>query len=352
MSEASWIHIQKLIIHKVDHMNYDAPLLSDLESPVTDPDVLSFLRQHIFSNMTHKHTRTARFMPAEKGQESLRDVCDVLLENPDQFVPQSQKIATSLFATMDKRVSPGDLVLCTFAHRSEDEPTWLAMLKMDPEDGFVGERVTVRGKSQVVLRRVANVLPRGELQKCAFILPPEMRTMRDFDLRVLDQQIDRQRTWRLVASYFSTRFLECEVEYDPQDRTRAFFFRSHEWLQTREHWPKADLNRAHREVKGSLRGDRVDATVVAQEAIHERAEQDEYLKFLQNRGVRELVFTPDPKERDRLLRYTTFEGDNGLRVRIETDAVGRGQTLWWEREPDTGMTVVTIRTKQWDERPI
>ena len=173
MSTASRIHIRKLIIHKVDHRNYDTPLLSDMESPVTDPEVVSFLRRHIVNNLVHKHTRTARFLPVDETGPSFSGMCDELLEDPDQFVPQTRRIAQHLFDTVDKRVSPGDLVMCTFADRGEDAPTWLALLKMDPEDGFVSERVEIDGKVHVVLRRVPNVLPRGELQKCAFILPPE-----------------------------------------------------------------------------------------------------------------------------------------------------------------------------------
>ena len=351
MSTASRIHIHKLIIHKVDHRNYDAPLLSDMESPVTDPEVLSFLRSHIVNNLVHKHTRTARFLPMEEDQTSFQAMCDRLLDDPDQFVPQTRRIAEHLFATVDKRVSPGDLVMCTFADRGEDAPTWLALLKMDPEDGFVSERVEIDGKVRVILRRVPNVLPRGELQKCAFILPREQRQTRPFDLRVLDQQIDRHGAPRLVASFFSRRFLQCDVEYAPQDRTRAYYYRSHEWLQSRDHWPRPDVQKATREVKGSLRSERVDVAAVAQEVIPEREEREQYLEYLRSHGVKDLVFQPDAQERDRLLRYTTFDGDHRLRLRIETDAIGECNCLTYKRDDEAGVTVVTIHTVLWDERP-
>jgi hypothetical protein len=322
-----------------------------MESPVTDPEVLSFLRRHIVNNLVHKHTRTARFLPITEGQISFQAMCDGLLEDPDQFVLQTRRIAQHLFDTVDKRVSPGDLVMCTFADRGEDAPTWLALLKMDPEDGFVSERIEIDGKVRVVLRRVPNVLPRGELQKCAFILPAEQRETRPFDLRVLDQQIDRQGAPRLVASFFSMRFLQCDIEYAPQDRTRAYYYRSHEWLQSRDDWPKSDVRRAAREVKSSLRSERVDAAAVAQEIIPEREEREQYLEYLQSHGVKDLVFQPDAQERERLLRYTTFDGDHGLRLRIETNAIGEGNTLSYERDDEAGVTVVTIRTARWDEKP-
>lgn len=351
MSIASRLHIQKMIIHKVDHRNYDAPLLADLDSPVDDVEVLSFLRQHIFTNMMHKHARTASFTPVSDGRASFQAICDELLASEEAFIPRSRDLARHLFSTMDNRVSPGDLVMCTFADRSEDAPVWLALLKMDPEDGFVGYREDVDGKVRVVLRRVQNVLPRGELQKCAFVLPPELRETRGFDLRVLDQQIDRGGASRLVASFFSTAFLQCEVIYAPQDRTRAYYYRTQEWLKTRDQWTQPDVQRAQREVKRSLQQTQVDAQAIAHRLTQEAEEQDQYLGYLQARGVRDLVFAPDADERQRILHYTSFEGDFGLRVRVETEAIGEGKTLWAERDPETGDWLVTIRTREWNEKP-
>jgi hypothetical protein len=112
-----------------------------------------------------------------------------------------------------------------------------------------------------------------------------------------------------------------------------------------------DVQRAQRQVKGSLRRERVDASSVAQQITAEPEEQDQYIGYLQARGVKDLVFRPDPKETDRLLRFTEFDGDFGLRVRVQSSAIGQGQTLWWELDPATGDTLVTIRTKEWVERP-
>ena len=37
---------------------------------------------------------------------------------------------------------------------------------------------------------------------------------------------------------------------------------------------------------------------------------------------------------------------------IADNFIGKGNTLSWEREPGTNVTVVTIRTSRWDEKPI
>jgi hypothetical protein len=270
------VRVLRMIVHKVDHRSYDKPQLSDLEPPITE-EVGSFLRQHIVSNREHKYTRTAHFVSMDTGRTSLCTICNILLDHPGQFVPQSQEIARRLFQTMDKRVSPGDIVLCTFVEGSDDSK-WLALLKMDPEDGFIGEREEINGQVRYVLRRVPNVLPRGELQKCAFVLPPNLREKRGYDLKVLDQQAARYGARRMVASFFVTDFLQCKVGLDPADITRAFVYGSYEWLEKkRDQWSEQDIERFKSRVTGCLQDRIVDLTSLAAAVIPAPDEQDEYL---------------------------------------------------------------------------
>jgi hypothetical protein len=221
---------------------------------------------------------------------------------------------------------------------------------MDPEDGFVGVREEVNGQVRYVLRRVPNILPRGELQKCAFILPPDLREERGYDLRVLDQQAARYGARRLIASFFVTDFLQCTVGLDRGDRTRVFFYESHGWLAGKvEQWPEEAIERFKRRTAGCLQDAVVDVTGFAAEVIPSPDEQDEYLEHMQEQGLKDLAFEPDPGEGRRLTRYTHFEGDHGLKVRIEAEAVGPGKTLEYDRDPATNTWTVTIRTTRWEE---
>lgn len=349
MTNEPEVRIHRMIIHKVDHRNYDVPQLSDLESPVTE-EVGSFLRRHIVSNREHKYARTAVFLDPEPGTVCLRDLCDSLLTDPDQFVTQSRRMAKHLFDTIDNRVSPGDLILCTFTE-GDDKSRWLALLKMDPDDGFVGEREEVNGQVRFVIRRVPNVLPRGELHKSAFVLPRGLREERGYDLKVLDQQVSRYGARRMIASFFAEDFLQCKVGLNRADRTRVFVYASYEWLGKMEQWPEEDVERFKGRVTSSLQDAVVDATNFAAAVITKPDDQDEYLDYLREQGLEDLTFEPDPQERRRLTQYAYFEGDHGLRVRIEADAVGPGKTLEYNRDPATNTWTVTIRTTRWEEKP-
>jgi hypothetical protein len=76
-------------------------------------------------------------------------MCDRLLGDGEPFVPQSRAIAARLFERIkdDHRISPGDLVVCTYSEPGEaaQRP---ALLKMDPEKGFVGRQETMGGQGR------------------------------------------------------------------------------------------------------------------------------------------------------------------------------------------------------------
>ncbi len=223
------ITLQRVIIHKVDHINYDKAQLSDMESPISE-EVGSFLRKHILNNREHRFTRSAVFQEVPTGNAYLRTMCDFIVADTDQFIDRSREIALHLFGSIEnsrnkKNISPGDLVVCTFNEENSPKLTWVALLKMDPEDGFVGERVEVNGKVQITLKRVKDVIPTGELQKCAFVLPHELRN-ENLHLKVLDQQAARYGIRRLVASFFLHDFLQCKVLINPSDQTRIFLYGS------------------------------------------------------------------------------------------------------------------------------
>ena len=344
----SQTRIQNLIVHKVDHKNYDEPLLSDLPSPYS-AEVASFLRRHIKNNREHKNSRTAIFCSdVDAKGPRLKKMVDTILDDPNQFVPESRKIAKHLYDSLDERTSPGDLVICTYSEGDHSEGPWLALLKMDPSDGFAGERQEVDGKWQVVLQRVPNVLPTGNLQKCAFILPIEMREERKHDLIVLDQQAARYATRRPVASFFSGRFLQCDVNLNREDMTVLFVAGSRKWLARREaDWPAGDVIQFNTQLYTTLQNQTIDAAAFAAAVISDAEEQDDYLAYIKNYGLDQLVFQPDPKRRAKLTTYANFEGDNGLRVRIKANAVGPGQTLRYHRDKATNEWVVEIRTTVW-----
>lgn len=340
----SEITIEKLIVHKVDHEKYDAPLLSDKETPANE-DVKSFLRGHITNNREHENTRTAKFDVSSNGQETMAQLCDATLSG-GQFVEKSQALAHRLFSHLDGRTSPCDLVICSFTEGNSTSQ-WLTLLKMDPEEAFIAERTKDEsGAYYVELQRVDDVLP-TELQKCAFILPADLRKKETHDLFVLDQQISRYRRKRPIASFFSRDFLECDVNLNARDKTFHFYQSAQQYAKTKEDsWSDKQRAHFHSKLRVTLKDTSVNTADFAETTIEEEDEQHEFLDYLEDDGFKDKVFTPDSGVGDKLTKHKKFEGDDGIRLRIEAEAMDK---VTVDYDEDTGMHTVTIRTARWDE---
>ena len=346
------LHIHDLIVHKVDHKERSAPQLAGRRTP-TNADVESFLKRHIKNNISSKNTRTARFTPPEGTDVVLRKVCYSLLQEEDQFVPSSQQIASHLFAAVenDRRISPSELVICTYSSSKSNGSTaarHVAILKMDPSEGFTTkEEVMEGGAVRYVLEQVPEVLPITDLQKCAFVLPHQNEE--EYDLQVLDQQISTFRQGKAAASFFTRDFLQCEVNYNAADRTKIYHRESLAYAAQKEEegaW-SADQSELFRErINDSLRDDRVDIVALANRTIDDEEERQEYLQNLGSQGL-DTVLDPDPDVSKRVTQHRTFVGDHDLKLRISADAYENRVEV--EKDEVTGEKIVTIRTDQWEE---
>lgn len=346
------IALHDLIIHKIDHLNSSQPRLSDLRSPISEA-VDIYLRDEIVLNREHEFSRSGSFItPPPTEKPSMKQLCNDLLGSERQFVQQSQKIAEHLFRSInnDGRIRPGDLVVCTFSENGGDK--WLALLKMDPQDSFITAEEKVEGKRRLVLKQVRDVMPIGALQKCAFILPEALRKKRR-DLIVLDQQQAHYGTTQVVASFFSKDFLQCEVGFTPAEATRAFMDASSAWIDSKkDEWDPADVQAFRDNLQTSLQRKTVSIVNFAQTTIEKPEDQTDYLDkvlgTLKARGFQDRVFRPPPNLATRPV-ILQLDGDEGLRVRIRSDAVGAGRTLNYQYDQATATWQIVINTMKLKE---
>lgn len=344
--------LHDLIIHKIDHINFSKPTLSDLKSPISEA-VDIYVRDQIVLNREHEFSRSGLFTTPPPDKPSMKQLCDDLLTSDVQFVPQSQEIANHLFASInnDKRIHPGDLVVCTFSEAKEDR--WLALLKMDPQDSFITDEEKVGGKRRLVLKQVRDVMPIGALQKCSFILPEASRTKRQ-DLIVLDQQQGRYGVSPVVASFFSKDFLQCNVNLNQKEMTQAFQNASYEWIGSKRGlWADEDIDAFEDSLASTMKKRTVRVTAFANSAIADPGDQSEYLeKLLQHfraQKLRDMVFAPLPSivKGKQILQ---IDGDNDLRIRINNAAAEEGNALNYEYDNALKTYVITIQTTNLKKR--
>lgn len=346
------INIQRMIVHTVDHHKFTEPRLSDLDSPVNE-DVQFFLRRHIVNNREHRYARSGVFLDAPNAEDAdFRTACDELLASPAEFIAKSKEIAQHLFRSIstNRKISPGELVVATFTDGSKAGKPWLALLKMDPEDGFIGDREETEEGVRIILRRVPNVLPNSELQKCAFILPQDSRTNKRH-LIVLDQQTARRGAMRMVATFFVSKFLQCRVDLNKKEKTNAFVVGSFDFSGSKKGvWTEEQREKLDAAVATALESDSVDVELVARTAISNPDEQEEYIKYIRSQmqgdGFEDLVFETDPDARNQQ-DYFVVEGDNELKIRVRADAVGANKTLEFQKDEATNTHIATVRTVGW-----
>jgi hypothetical protein len=343
------VKIHQLIAHKIYHKTSDKAGLYDLESPI-DQDLEEILRKQIIDNCNYRYTNSAVFEDKVRGQENFRDICQKLFDDPKNFVEQSQKIAEILFKVSTKNSSESDLVVCVFSEGGNEEGKWLALLKMEPQSGIIQDEKKQHGKKIAILTPVKNVLPTGYLQKCAFIRPFTSKRKKEPDLYVVDLQGGKYGSQKVeVASFFTKGFLQCRIDKSAAELTTSFFRGSHDWLaKKRNKWQNVDIINFEQQVEAAVRGLQVDLTMFPQTAIPDPDEQDEYFEFMRDKkGMTTAIFTPDPTKRDELLRYTWFEGDNNLLLKIETGTINN---ILKVQKPQGQPYTITITTATWNRK--
>lgn len=199
------IKVERIVVHQINHHHYNHPLLSAQELTITE-EINYIFTDLLIQNLEHRFLRVGKFHENHDSPISLRDLSDRILDEPAHFVSYSQSIAQYLFYTVadSKTVAPTDLAICTFSE-IENPIKQLALLMMYPMDAFMFLKEITNGQLLYNLKKVSGILSTGKLQKCAFILPKELRKIYGYDLKVLDRQVGAD-----VASYF-INFLQCSL---------------------------------------------------------------------------------------------------------------------------------------------
>lgn len=350
------IEIHDLIVHKVNHKQHSAPQLADLKTQTND-EVDEFLARHITNNKLNRNTRTARFKEVEeKPGPSLQEMCDDLLDDSSKFVERSRDIARHLFNVVkdDKRISPSDLVLCTYTPDGTNN-RHLTILKMDPEDGFTTREVKKDGQLSFQLEPVPEVLPLTDVQKCAFIFPSleraDQEESRDVDLQVLDQQISARRGRKAAATFFTRDFLQCRVNFNLDDKNTIWYEASYEYADDAEErgvMSSQEVSRFKGRVTDYMHDDEVRITEFAERSIQEKEEREQYYDTLEERGLEDKVFEVSEEIRSRVADRRVFVGDNNLKVEIDREDYD--DMVEVSEKEDTGEKVVKIYTASWKEK--
>ncbi len=222
MRDARGIHIQRIIVHVVDHHRHDEPILSEVELPLTADSKLRLYFETQVAYILESPAIAARF--SVEGDQSAATFCNDIVSNPRQFVACSQKLGKRLFDSMsgDKRISPGSLAICLYNADNYSESHFLALVKIDPTEVLMQKIMKdARGRRYVGFDVRGDVLPtaREQLHKAALVRPRTDGA--EYDLLLLDRQIAGAP--RAVADFFAKTFLNTVPAFDARERTKRMY---------------------------------------------------------------------------------------------------------------------------------
>lgn len=309
---------------------------AELELP---PDVSSFLGGHVTQGLGDPQASAARFVVSETGRAG--DLCRQLLRAGEDFTSMSSALAQLLYSSSlgDNRISDGTLcvVLCRAERRR-----FVSLLKLEPSDAYRTDETDVDGLRRISLALAPDILPsvRERIQKAAFV-----RTTRGADYHML--LVDRQRAGEVVSRFFVQDFLGAELFLDDVRRTEAFY----KAVVNAQNEVSADLTPEEvpllrRYVNGQVVADHANVPTFVQ-GLPVRDEIRDRFRERIAAALPDQDFRIDSGITSRLVRYTRYQGDNGLTVRIPAqfhdDLVSMtppGPDGYWD---------IRIRTQKWQQ---
>lgn len=220
MRDAIGVHVERAIVHVVDHHQQQQAILSDVELSLDAPPKLqAYFDAQIANALADPAATAAKFRP--EGETATADLCYGILSDEEQLLPNSQRLAERLFATMsaDRRIVAGSLVVCLYSATNYRGKKFLGLIKIDPSEVFVQKISTDRQRRRVISFEVRDdALPtaREKLQKAAIVQP--RRRGLEYELLLLDRQVAK-----VAANFFASGFLNATPALDAQARTDKFY---------------------------------------------------------------------------------------------------------------------------------
>jgi hypothetical protein len=314
------------------------------------PDVTEFLVEHVTKGLADGRALAASFKVT--GRDRTEGICRSIISSSRGFVDKSAKLARLLYDASsaqegsDARVSDGTLVVarCT----GEDlgaTAVFVAMLKLDPNDGFRAEETKdERGRPVVQLVAQHDILPspRERLQKAAFV----REAGGEYDALALDHQ----RRGEVVSEFFLDGFLGLEHVLDAKERTTRLYKALHRTFEdVKDQLTDDEYGRVDQYLSGQVVGGRVNVdTIVSNLPLPDELKQ-RFTDAL-TQALPDKEFDTDEETAEKLVRRRRrFTGDHGLTVSVPGVHFQDVVDVKPPSDRDDRYTV-TIRTRKWTEQ--
>lgn len=220
MRDLTDIHVERVVVHIVDHHKWKEPVLSQAELALDkEPRLQNYFDAQVNNVLHDSATSSAVF--AAKGRSAVADLCYAILLDPKHLIASSQQLAGHLFNAMgtSQRIAPGSLAVALFTASNYRNKLFLGLIKIDPSEVLVQKiEKDARGRRVVNFDVRGDAMPtaREKLQKAALILPK--RRGAEYDMLLLDRQVAK-----VAADFFAKAFLNVTPVLDARALTERFY---------------------------------------------------------------------------------------------------------------------------------
>jgi hypothetical protein len=343
------VELGDVIVHILDPRGRGF-VASERTLPLTD-DLKAYFATHVRNSLEDVSAKAATFKAID--DQAVSGVCDRLLKGQTDLVTGSGTLARRLYAIMssDRRISPGDLVVCFYEAANTPDVRHLALLKIDPSQVFRHTTKTdAQGRTYVAFEVETEAMPtvRERLQKCAFIRPLDPRP--DYDMLLLDRQAGMARD---VAKFFAEDFLGVDPAFDARMRTNLLYrslvsARNQLTPDAISRQEQADLDDA---IRGAMTLKQIDVDTWI-DGLDASPEVKAQIERVVSKNLPDRKFELDRPAAQSLVKKRRFRGDDGLKVEVRADAYERVVHAVTHVKHDPGKPPyyrVVIHTEKWDE---
>ncbi len=307
------LEIRNAVIHVLDR-EAEEPLLNEFELDIND-DLYNFLEKHMSKCLNDDDARKGRF---KDGRNIIREVCTRMAQDNTYFLEGSKEIARQLFRAMktNSSISSTDLVICLY---NQEDMDYIAVLKMDYTISFIHEIEMVEDKFKISIKKQDISLPGvgQKIQKAAFVTGYE--GVFDYDLTLVDNQINAKNAEEPVAQFFLQTFLDAELIMDNKACTKLFKTESENWIREKAKEGETVVEEVRDFVNFVIRQeDQIDLNEFTERAFEDKPYlREDFISTMKDKGLMNETFEIDKDWVERKLAKIRLKTDSNIEITLD-----------------------------------
>lgn len=214
--------VNRFIVHEVPQKSLKTsedstiqPILSEVES-VLDQKLKNFFRQRIVNAITSSNAFNIKF---DNNESVVPSLINDYFVNQDKLVTISREVASHLFKIQNAKNSGGLLAL---ADGTAEASSWVAILKIEKQDGVTLERKSREGKQTFDVTYLEDLFFTKKTKLFKIALFRKMAVSKELEARASDYQQSTTSN-NEIALFFLETFLGCKLVISPEISTKLFF---------------------------------------------------------------------------------------------------------------------------------